>query len=73
MSKRKTLKNQQHKNVQNSTRDVVANVLDSGLEVNEFELQSRYYVHLRINKLWNPLFCPHRNSVIVVQRGWIWH
>ena len=28
---------------------VVANVLDCGIEVSEFVLQSRYYVHFRTN------------------------
>ena len=39
-------------------RGIVANVLDCGLEVNEFEFQSRYYVHFRTNNLgkgMNPL------------------
>ena len=30
---------------------VVGKVLDSGREVSEFELQSRYYVHYRTNTL----------------------
>ena len=37
----------------------MANVQDCDPEVNEFELQSRYYVHFRTNNLgkgMNPLF-----------------
>ena len=34
-----------------STAGVMAKVLDCSLEVSEFELQSRYYVHFRINTL----------------------
>ena len=33
------------------TRDVVANVVDYNIVVNEFELQSRYYVHFRSHTL----------------------
>ena len=32
-------------------RGVVVKLLDCGREVNEFELQSRYYVHSRVNTL----------------------
>ena len=41
-----------------SRRDVVANLQDCDIVVNEFELQSRYYVHFRTNTLgkgMNPL------------------
>ena len=34
-----------------SSRGVVANALNSNIGVSEFELQSRYYVHLRTNTL----------------------
>ena len=34
-------------NVIPSPRNVVANLLDSDIEVNEFELQSLHYVHFR--------------------------
>ena len=34
-----------------SFRGVVANMLDCDIVVSEFELQSRYYVHLRTNTL----------------------
>ena len=34
-----------------STRSVVANMLDCNIVVNEFELQSRYYVYFRTNTL----------------------
>ena len=37
-------------------RGLMTKVLDSGLEVSEFELQSRYYVHLiPLDKVWNLL------------------
>ena len=35
------------------TRDVVADVLDCNIEVKEFEIQSRYYVHFWTNTLVN--------------------
>ena len=34
-----------------SPHGVVTKVLDCGIEVNEFEFQSRYYVHFRNNAL----------------------
>ena len=40
---------------------VMVNVIDCGIVVNEFEFQSRYYVHFRINTLgkgMNPLILP---------------
>ena len=40
-------------------RGVVAKVLDCGIVVSEFELQSRYYVHL--GKSINLLIPPGRN------------
>ena len=39
----------------------MAKVLDCGLEMNEFKLQSHYYVHIQVNTLgkgMNP-FIPH--------------
>ena len=44
--------------MEGSSPCVVANVLDCGFEVSEFELQSRYYVHFWTNTLrkgMNPL------------------
>ena len=38
-------------NLQGSSRDVVANVLDSDIVVSEIEFKSRYYVHVQINTL----------------------
>ena len=32
-------------------RDVMAKVMDCGLEVCEFELQSRFYVHFQTNTI----------------------
>ena len=32
-------------------RSVVANMLNCGLKVSEFELQSRYYIHIQTNIL----------------------
>ena len=34
-----------------SVRSVMAEVLNCGLEINEFELLSRYYVHFQTNTL----------------------
>ena len=49
----------------------MAKVLDCGLEVNEFELQSHFYVHVRINTLgkgMNPLIpVPVMGSIISLQ------
>ena len=42
----------------NKTVGLIANVLNCDVVVSEFELQSRYYVHIRINTLGksiNPL------------------
>ena len=33
------------------SRDIVANVQDSGFEINEFELRSRYYIHFLADSL----------------------
>ena len=40
-----------NQNVRGSSHDVVAKVLDCDIIVYEFELQWRYYVHLRTNNL----------------------
>ena len=42
-------------------RGEMVKAMDCGIVVNEFELQSRYYVHFRTNTLWkvmNPLILP---------------
>ena len=42
-------------------RSVMVKAMDCGIKVSEFELQSRYYVHFRINtfgKGMNPLIFP---------------
>ena len=42
-------------------RGVMVKVMDCGIVVSEFELQSRYYVHFRANTLgkgMNPLILP---------------
>ena len=44
-----------------SSRGEMANVMDCGLEVNEFELHSRYYIHFQtkiLGKGTNPLILP---------------
>ena len=40
---------------------VIVKVMDSGIGISEFELQSRYYVHFRANNIgkgMNPLILP---------------
>ena len=39
-----------------SPHDIVANLLDFGFEVSEFELQLRYYVHFRFGLVWFGFF-----------------
>ena len=64
------------------SRGVVVSVLDSDIEVIEFELQSRYYTHFRTNalgKLLNSLItqvwikCPSTNMVCLIayQPTWV--
>ena len=36
-------------------RGVIAEVLDCGLDVSEFELQFSYYVHFQIYHIYQPL------------------
>ena len=58
---------------------MVNNVLDSDIVVREFELQSRYNVHFRINTLGKGmnllnLPCTELNSITaVLLQGWFWH
>ena len=59
---------------------VVANVLDFDIVVNEFELQSRYYVHFRTNTLGkdiNPLNpAPGyglSSTIAILLQGWLRH
>ena len=50
-------------------------VLDYGLEVREFELQSRYYVHFRTNSFGEshePTYVLNSISDVLLQ-GWFWH
>ena len=45
----------------------MAKVLDCGRVVNEFELQTRYYVHFWTKTLWknmNPLIPPAMHSIL---------
>ena len=58
-----------------SLRGVIANALDCGHEVNEFELQSRYYVFFRIYTLVQGMNPSNRfNSVTaILLQGWFWH
>ena len=45
--------------------NIMAKMLDCGLEVREFELQPSYYIHFRTNTLrkrWNPLIYPPPSS-----------
>ena len=50
-----------------SARCLMAKDLDCNLEVNKFELQSRYYVHFRTNTLgkgMNPLILPAMGKIL---------
>ena len=59
-----------------STRSIMANVLDSSLEVNKFEFHWRYCIHLRSNALGKAVelhyLCRDRINDItsVLLRGW---
>ena len=52
-------------------RGVVAYVLDSDIEVSEFELHSRNYIHFWTNTLY--LTCCRLNNTTTVQQRLIWH
>ena len=41
-----------------SPRDVMAKALECGLEVSEFEFQSRYFIHFRTNKIFVAIRSP---------------
>ena len=45
------------------TKGVMAKVLDCGLEVSEFELQSRYNVFFRTNTHWKSLNRPYTSVI----------
>ena len=57
----------------------MAKMLDYDIIVNEFELQSRYYVHFRTYTLgkgmnsFNPLCYELNGTTIVLLQGWLWH
>ena len=59
-----------------SFRGVMDKVLNCGLEVNEFQLQSRYYFRTNIlgKGMISPLFPINRfNSITaVLLQGWLW-
>ena len=42
-----------------SSRGLAANMLDSSLDLSEFESQSRYYVHFRTNAHLGKVWIPH--------------
>ena len=49
------------------SRGVMVKVMDYGIVVSEFVLQSRYYVHFRVNTLgkgMNPLILPAMDKII---------
>ena len=43
----------------------MANMRNSGFEVSEFELQSRYYVHFRANNLGKGIEPPYPSSYVL--------
>ena len=43
-------------------RGVMVKVMDCGIVVSEFVLQSRYYVHFRANTLWERYEAPYPPS-----------
>ena len=61
------------------TCDVVANVLDSDIVVNEFELQTHYYVHFWTNNLGKdviyhiPISYQLISTITVLLQTWLWH
>ena len=65
------------KRFEGSPYGVVAEVMDCSFEVNEFELQSHYYLHFRTCKGMNPLIplpSYEVNSITTVKRqGWLRH
>ena len=55
---------------------VVTNVLGSGIVVNRFEFQSRYYTHFRtviLEKVINPLSYGLNNTTAVLLKGLFWY
>ena len=57
---------------------LVVKVLDCGIVVSEFELQSHYYVHFRTNTLGKGMTPPYSpnyglNNTTAVVEGWLWH
>ena len=54
----------------------MANVLEYGLDVSEFELESRYYVHFRTWKKYKPPNLSSYGSNIITSillKGSLWH
>ena len=49
-----------------SVYDIMAKVLDYGLEMSEFKLQLHYYVHFQSNTLANGI-----ETLIISPMGWI--
>ena len=62
-----------------NTYGIVANVLNCDIEVSEFELQLRYYIHFRTNSLekaTNSLIPPRwtlNSTYTLFLQGWLWH
>ena len=60
-------------------RGVRVKATDCGIVVSEFVLQSRYYVHFRVNTLWeryDPSYPPSyelNSSTTVLQGEYLWH
>ena len=73
-----------HENTSNNSKEgcprgVMVKVMDCGIVVSEFELQSRYYVHFRTNTLgekYQPPYLPSyglNSTTTVLLEGWLWH
>ena len=69
-----------NQNYREVTQGVMTKVLDCGLEVNEFELQSSYCFHFWTNTLlkgMNPRILPPsyewNSTTIVLLQGWLWY
>ena len=53
---------------------IMVKVLDSGLEISDFKIQSYYYVYFQTNtlgKYLKPLISPA--IITVLQQEWLWH
>ncbi len=58
---------------------IMVKVMDCGIVVSEFVLQSRYYVHFQANTLRKGMNSPYppnyglNSTITVILEGWLWH